>query len=129
MEAIPELPPVRWIFSTHIDTASWGEMAKISAPQGRIGLMDDPEPLDLRLLKFKSVSVHWEAMFTRPMFATSDMIRQHEILNEAAALVDLGKLRATAAQSYGTITAANLRRAHAVLEAGRAVGKIVLAGF
>jgi len=50
-------------------------------------------------------------------------------VNEAAALVDLGKLRATAAQSYGTITAANLRRAHAVLEAGRAVGKIVLAGF
>lgn len=127
--AIPGLPPVRWIFSTHTDTASWAEMAKIIAPQGRIGLIDDPEPLDLRLVKFKSVSVHWEAMFTRPMFATADMVRQHEILNEVAALVDAGALRATAAQNYGTINAENLRHAHAVLEAGRVVGKIVLEGF
>jgi NADPH:quinone reductase len=127
--AIAGLPPVRWIFSTHTDTGSWAEMAKIIAPQGRIGLIDDPEPLDLRLLKFKSVSVHWEAMFTRPMFGTGDMIRQHEILNEAASLVDAGKLRMTAAQSYGTINADNLRRAHALIEAGRVVGKIVLVGF
>ncbi len=126
---IPGLPPVRWIFSTHTDTASWAEMARIVAPQGRIGLIDDPEPLDLRLVKFKSVSIHWEAMFTRPMFATADMIRQHEILEEVAALVDAGALRATASRGFGTINAENLRRAHAVLEAGRAVGKIVLEGF
>jgi zinc-binding alcohol dehydrogenase family protein len=126
---IPGLPPVRWIFSTHTDTASWAEMAKIVAPQGRIGLIDDPEPLDLRLVKFKSVSIHWEAMFTRPMFATADMVRQHEILDAVAGLVDSGALRATASQSYGVINAVNLRRAHAAIEAGRAVGKIVLEGF
>ena len=126
---IPGLPPVRWIFSTHTDTASWAEMAKIVAPQGRIGLIDDPEPLDLRLVKFKSVSIHWEAMFTRPMFATADMVRQHEILDAVAALVDAGTLRTTASQSYGVINAVNLRRAHAAIESGRAVGKIVLEGF
>ncbi|MFM2149157.1 MAG: hypothetical protein RLZZ187_1463 [Pseudomonadota bacterium] len=126
---IAGLPPVRWIFSTHTDTASWSEMAKIVAPQGRIGLIDDPEPLDLRLVKFKSVSIHWEAMFTRPMFATADMVRQHEILDEVAALVDAGALRATASQSYGVINAVNLRRAHAAIESGRAVGKIVMEGF
>ena len=126
---IPGLPPVRWIFSTHTDTASWAEMAKIVAPQGRIGLIDDPEPLDLRLVKFKSVSIHWEAMFTRPMFATADMVRQHEILDAVAGLVDAGALRATASQNYGVINAANLRRTHAAVEAGRAVGKIVLEGF
>jgi NADPH:quinone reductase-like Zn-dependent oxidoreductase len=104
-------------------------MAKIVAPQGRIGLIDDPEPLDLRLVKFKSVSIHWEAMFTRPMFATADMIRQHEILCEIAGLVDAGQLRATATQAYGAIRADNLRRAHAAIEAGRVVGKIVLEGF
>ncbi len=129
LAAIPGLPPVRWIFSTHTDTASWAEMAKIVAPQGRIGLIDDPEPLDLRLVKFKSVSIHWEAMFTRPMFATADMVRQHEILDAVAGLVDAGALRATVSQSYGLINAANLRRAHAAIEAGRAVGKIVLEGF
>ena len=127
--AIAGLAPVSRIFSTHTDAASWAEMAKIVAPQGRIGLIDDPEPLDLRPLKFKSTSIHWEAMFTRPMFRTADMIRQHEILNDVAALVDAGVLRATASRSLGTINAQNLRLAHTALEAGRVVGKIVLAGF
>jgi zinc-binding alcohol dehydrogenase family protein len=127
--ATPGLPPVRWIFSTHTDTASWAEMAKIIAPQGRVGLIDDPDPLDLRLMKFKSVSIHWESMFTRPMFGTADMARQHEMLCEVAALVDAGALRATSTQNFGVINAENLRRAHAAIEAGRVVGKIVLAGF
>ena len=129
VSAIAGLPPVRWIFSTHTSRDSWAELARIVAPQGRIGLIDDPEPLDLRLVKFKSVSIHWEAMFTRPMFATADMIRQHEILCEIAGLVDAGQLRATATQAYGAIRADNLRRAHAAIEAGRVVGKIVLEGF
>jgi zinc-binding alcohol dehydrogenase family protein len=121
--------PVRYVFSTHTDAQAWGEVAKLIAPQGRFGLIDDPEPLDLRLVKFKSVSVHWEAMFTRPMFRTADMVRQHEILDEVAALVDAGALRATAAQDHGPMNAANLRCAHAAVEAGRTVGKIVLDGF
>jgi NADPH:quinone reductase-like Zn-dependent oxidoreductase len=98
------------------------------APQGRVGLIDDPEPLDLRPMKMKSVSIYWESVFTRPMFGTADMVRQHEILTKMAGLVDRGAVRATAAQSLGVINAANLRRAHAV-EAGRVVGKLVLAGF
>ena len=129
MESIGGAPPVRWIFSTHTDAANWAEMARIVAPQGRIGLIDDPEPLDLRLLKFKSVSIHWEAMFTRPMFATADIERQHEILDDVAALIDAGTLQATAAQDFGVINAENLRRAHAAVEAGRVIGKIVLQGF
>ena len=126
---IAGLPPVQRIFTTHTDPASWAEMAKIVAPQGRIGLIDDPEPLDLRLVKFKSVSIHWEAMFTRPMFATVDMARQHDILGEVADLVDAGRLRPTAGQHFGAIDAANLRRAHAAIEGGKVVGKIVLEGF
>ncbi len=68
-------------------------------------------------------------MFTRPLFGTKDMIRQHEILTEVAALVDRGTIRPTATQSLGAINAANLRKAHAAIEAGRVVGKLVLAGF
>ena len=127
--AIRGLAPVSRIFSTHTNAASWAEMATIVAPQGRIGLIDDPEPLDLRLMKFKSVSIHWEAMFTRPMFATDDMQRQHEILNTVADLIDSGKLRATAVTNYGRINAENLRRAHAALEGGHVIGKITLSGF
>jgi NADPH:quinone reductase len=124
-----EAGPMPWIFSTYTDTARWAEMAVMLAPQGSIGLIDDPEPLDLRLLKFKSAAVHWEAMFTRPMFRTRDMVRQHEILGEVAALVEAGRLRATRTKDYGRINAANLRSAHAAIETGKAVGKIVLSGF
>jgi NADPH2:quinone reductase len=119
----------RYVFSTHTDAGAWAEIAKLIAPQGRFGLIDDPEPFDLRLVKFKSVSIHWEAMFTRPMFRTADMQRQHVILSECAALLDCGVLTAPPPTHYGAITAANLRRAHATIEAGRVVGKIVLAGF
>lgn len=121
--------PVRYVFSTHTDARAWAEIAKLIAPQGRFGLIDDPEPLDLRLVKFKSVSIHWEAMFTRPMFRTDDMARQHEILDEVASLVDAGMLRATAAQDFGPMNAEAMRLAHAAVEAGGTIGKIVLGGF
>jgi NADPH:quinone reductase len=126
---IPATRSLRYVFSTHTDAQSWADIAGFIAPQGRFGLIDDPEPLDLRLMKMKSVSIHWEAMFTRPLFGTDDMIRQHEILTEIAGLVDRGVVRATATQSAGTINAVNLRQAHATIEAGSVVGKLVLPGF
>jgi zinc-binding alcohol dehydrogenase family protein len=129
VEALGLHRPLRYVFSTHTDARSWADIAALIAPQGRIGLIDDPEPLDLRLMKMKSVSIHWEAMFTRPMFGTEDMVRQHEILTEVAGLVDRGAVRATATRSVGTINATNLRQAHADIEAGRVVGKLVLEGF
>jgi len=114
---------------THTD-AHFPEIAKAIAPQGRFALIDDPKvPLDISLLKGKSVSIHWESMFTRSTFQTADMERQHEILSEASRLVDAGTLRTTLAEVIGPINAANLRRAHAFIESGRARGKIVLSGF
>ena len=80
-------------------------------------------------LKRKSISVHWELMFTRPLFGTSDMIAQHQLLNEVSALVDAGVLRTTFGQHLGVINAANLKQAHALIESGRAKGKVVLEGF
>jgi len=120
---------VDYVFSCHTSARAWAELARVITPQGRFGLIDDPEPLDLRLYKTKSVSFHWEAMFTRPMQKTPDMARQHEILDEVARMVDAGELRATATRNLGVINAANLRAAHALIEGGHTVGKIVLAGF
>jgi NADPH:quinone reductase-like Zn-dependent oxidoreductase len=77
----------------------------------------------------KSVTFAWELMFTRPAYQTPDMIVQHEILDEAAALFDKGVLRTTMTTNLGVINAANLKRAHALLEGGRVIGKIVLEGF
>lgn len=105
-------------------------LVELLNPQGRLGLIDDPAtPIDIRAMKRKSISLHWEFMYTRSLFHTPDMLAQHRILDEVADLVDAGALRGTMREHYGPINAANLRRAHAQLESGSTIGKIVLEGF
>jgi NADPH:quinone reductase len=100
---------VDYVFATTASGSHFTAIAEIVAPQGRIGLIDDPaESPDIRLVKRKSVSLHWEFMFTRPVFRTADMIRQHELLAEVARLVDGGVLRTTHAETFGPIDAATL---------------------
>ncbi len=113
---------------THTD-AHYPQIVDVLAPQGHLGVIDDPQALDATLLKRKAVSLNWESMFTRSLFETPDMIRQHEILDRIAALIDDGTLRTTFGEHFGRITAENLRRAHAAIESGRTRGKIVLEGF
>jgi zinc-binding alcohol dehydrogenase family protein len=105
------------------------DITEVIAPQGRLALIDDPDVLDIVGLKRKSVSVHWELMFTRSLYQTPDMISQHRILDEVADLVDAGVLRTTLTENAGPIDAANLMRVHALVESGRSIGKIVLSGF
>ena len=99
-------------------------------PQGKLALIDDPvAPLDVMKLKRKSLSLHWELMFTRSLYQTEDMIAQHHLLNRIAELIDTGKVKSTFGEHYGTINAQNLLKAHAQIESGKAIGKIVLEGF
>ncbi|WP_317932881.1 zinc-binding alcohol dehydrogenase family protein [Halioxenophilus sp. WMMB6] len=105
------------------------EIVACLKPQGRFGMIDDPSGLDLGLLKPKSLSLHWEYMFTRALFNTDDMIAQHQALSEISQLVDAGRLRTTLSANFGTINAANLLKAHAAVESETTKGKIVLAGF
>ena len=105
------------------------DIVEAVAPQGKLALIDDPASLDVLPLKRKSISLHWELMFTRSMFETADMIEQHHLLNRISELIDAGVLRSTLAEHFGIINAANLKRAHALLESGKARGKIVLSGF
>lgn len=121
--------PVTFVASLTQTDQHFAAIAQIVAPQGRIALIDDPGLIDVRLLKQKSVSLHWEFMFTRPMFATSDMIRQHDLLCEISGLVDAGRLRTTLHQHLTPISAENLLRAHRLLESGTSRGKVVLSGF
>lgn len=118
-----------FVFSTNHTGAYVDQIAELIAPQGRFGLIDDPEALDVLPFKTKAVSTHWELMFTRPLFETPDMARQGEILTKVAALLDAGKIRSTTTETLGTINADNLKRAHAILESGKARGKLVLEGF
>lgn len=118
-----------FVFSTNYSETYVGPIAELIAPQGRFGLIDDPPELDIMPLKGKSISLHWELMFTRSLFQTEDIAEQGEILKEVAALLDAGKIRSTVTETLGTISAANLRQAHSLLETGRARGKVVLEGF
>ncbi len=120
---------VRYVASlTHTDEY-YPQIVELIAPQGRLGVIDDPVSLDVVPLKRKAVSLHWELMFTRSLFQTPDMVQQNHILETVRRLIDDGTLRPTTGEHYGAITAQNLRQAHEVIERGLARGKIVLEGF
>lgn len=118
-----------FVFSTTGTQQHLAEIVKLIAPQGRFGLIDDPKVLDIVPFKRKSISVHWELMFTRSLYTTADIEEQGALLNEVARLIDAGKLRTTLADVLSPINAANLMKAHALIESGRAKGKVVLEGF
>ena len=118
-----------FVFSTTATDRHLAAIAELIAPQGRWALIDDPGVVDIAPFKRKSVSTHWEFMFTRPVFETADIDAQGALLDEVSRLVDGGVLKTTLGEHFGTINAANLRRAHALIERGAARGKIVLEGF
>ncbi|MBY5920235.1 zinc-binding alcohol dehydrogenase family protein [Ferrimonas balearica] len=124
-----DCPPVKYVASLNQTDSHLAAIAEVIAPQGKLCLIDDPASFDIMPFKRKSVSIHWEFMFTRALFQTKDIQRQQTILTHIAALVDKGRISTTVAEHFGTINAANLKRAHALLESQQSRGKIVLEGF
>lgn len=118
-----------YVFSTTQTDQHLSDIVELIAPQGLFGLIDDPAQLDIKPFKSKSVSVHWEFMFTRSMYQTQDMVKQSELLNEVAELVDADKIKTTVTQTLTPINAQNLKLAHQKIESGTTKGKIVLHGF
>ena len=125
------IPSVTHVASLTQTDKHFTEIAEALSPQGKLALIDDPDPaaLNISLLKHKSISLHWELMFTRSLFSTPDLLAQHKLLSEMAELVDAGLIRTTFSEHLGKINADNLKRAHALIESGTTKGKIVLEGF
>lgn len=123
------IPEVRYVAGLTATAQHQKSIVSVLAPQGAFAVIDDPGSLDVVPFKRKSLSVHWESMFTRPVYGTPDLAAQHRILDEVSALTDAGVLRTTLREDYGPINAASLKRAHAAIESGRSIGKIVLSGF
>lgn len=121
------VPPVTHIAALSNTADHWGELAELIAPQGRLAIITDHDTLDAVPFKAKSVSLHWEMVFTRPLFGTPDMVAQHRTLDEVAALVDACVLRSTANRVLYPLGAARLREAHRLVENGGMVGKVVVA--
>ena len=122
-------PAVDYIVSLTQTEAHIAQIVEAIAPQGKFGLIDDPAVLDATQFKRKAVSIHWELRFTRSLYGTEDKIGQHRLLDEVAGLVDAGLVRTTLSERFGTINASNLKRAHALIESGKARGKVVLEGW
>ncbi|MDO7436656.1 zinc-binding alcohol dehydrogenase family protein [Acinetobacter nosocomialis] len=118
-----------YVFSTTQTDQHLSDIVELIAPQGHFGLIDDPEQLDIKPFKSKSISVHWEFMFTRSMFKTIDMQKQSELLNEVSKLVEEGKIKTTVTEVLSPINAENLKQVHQQIESGKTKGKIVLHGF
>jgi zinc-binding alcohol dehydrogenase family protein len=128
---VAEVAPggVDYVFSTTGSDRNLEDYAEALNPFGHIVAIDDPQDLDIGVLKRKSISFHWEFMFTRSLFQTADQAKQHDILRQVARLVDLGVLSTTANLDLGPINAANLREAHRIQESGAAIGKTTLTGI
>ena len=122
--------PVTHIASLNGTESYFESYPELLAPFGKIAMIDDPgKPLDVMKLKLRSQSLHIEFMFARSMFNAADMNEQGRLLNRVADLVDQGYIQTTSGKNLGTINADHLKAAHAELESGKAIGKIVLEGF
>jgi NADPH:quinone reductase len=133
----PLVPQVRALGMQHVDHVAifndmrhWAAAVELVRPQGGIVSIDDTDlPMPMDGMKTKAASLHWEFMFARAMHQTPDMIEQHRLLSFVAKEIDAGRIRTTVSEVLRPINAANLRQAHALVESGRARGKIVLEGY
>jgi zinc-binding alcohol dehydrogenase family protein len=123
------VPPVKYVASLTATARNFAQLVEVLAPQGKLGLIDDPATLDVVPLKRKAASLHWEFMFARSMWQTPDMAEQGRLLSRVSDLVDRGELRSTQTQTFSPINVENLRKAHALAESGKAIGKVTLSGF
>jgi zinc-binding alcohol dehydrogenase family protein len=124
--AIKEVAPdgVDYLFTSY-STGQIDTYAKIMRPFGEIVAIDDGQQ-DLTPLKAKSITWHWELMFTRSMHQTADLDTQGRLLDEAADLLDKGTLRHTTTTTIDDFSAAGIRRAHELVASGRTIGKVVV---
>jgi zinc-binding alcohol dehydrogenase family protein len=121
---------VKYVLALTRTEDHFDELIEAMAPQSAIALIENPAlPLDIIKLKPKSISLHWEFMFTRSRYQTPDMEEQGRLLNQVADLADAGQIQSTLNTNLGIINAANIRQAHALVESGRAIGKIALSGW
>ena len=119
----------RYVASLTATDQHFPAILELIKPRGHVVCIDDPESLDIKAGKGKALTFSWELMFTRPMFKTADLDQQHALLNRVSALLDEGTLVSTVNNRLGTLSVETLKRAHALQESGRVIGKNVLGGF
>ncbi len=122
------LGEVDYVFGVTQTPRHMADIGRLIRPFGHLCVIDSAE-MDLSPIRFKSVSLHFEYMFTRPVFQTADMIEQHRLLAEVSRLVDAGRIRSTRTRTLSPICAETVREGHRLTETGRTLGKTVIAGW
>ncbi|MBV7408547.1 zinc-binding alcohol dehydrogenase family protein [Maritimibacter sp. DP1N21-5] len=120
---------VRYAFPLNGTVEHWPDIVECLAPEGEVVVVDNPQGIDAAALRLKAGALHFEMMWTKVFQGGDRQSAIGALLGEVADLVDAGKLRSAASQDFGSITAANLRRAHQAVETGKTIGKITLTGF
>ncbi len=121
------IPSVDYILCLNNTDLHWQNMADVIKPQGKIcSVVGNQAPLDLNILKSKSVIFAWEFMFTKSMYHTEDIQSQGKLLNRVSQLCDRGIIKTTLKENFGSLNPHNLAKAHAQVESGTTIGKIVL---
>ena len=119
----------RYVASLNGTDGHFPAIIELIKPRGHIALIDDPQSLDINSIKLKALTFSWEFMFTRSMFQTDDIEKQHELLNRVSELIDDGTLISTVTNNLGKVSVETLKEAHVQQESGRVIGKNVLDGF
>lgn len=119
----------KYIASLNGSDKNWERIIEAIEPRGHIAIIDADTELSVLPCKLKSLTVTYELMFTRPMMATKDIQKQHDLLNRVADLVDAGTIVTTATANLGPLTLENLKKGHELQETGKVIGKNVLGGF
>ncbi|ELQ6223447.1 zinc-binding alcohol dehydrogenase family protein [Cronobacter turicensis] len=118
---------VDFIFILNDTDGHWAAVSQLIAPQGHIcSIVENAHPLDQDALKSKSAALHWEFMYTRSMYQTTDMARQGEILNEVATLVDAGEVESALSETFHGLSVESISKAHQKVLEGHMRGKVVV---
>lgn len=124
----------------------WSMLPDMLEPYGEIAcIVPFASPVDINALMRKSLSLHWEFMFSKALFPTSrrrarvaqgghepagrSLMAPGGILNHVASLVDEGRLRSTETLCLGRVSASGVLQAMRQLASGHTIGKITFSGF
>ncbi|EZH64591.1 NADPH:quinone reductase [Bacillaceae bacterium JMAK1] len=110
---------------THL-TTHWDAICEVIAPEGKIVSIVSEEKVDLNKLKTKSATFSYEFMFTRAMYETETMIKQHHLLNEVSELIDQGEIQHTMTEIHSPLNAKTVAKAHEKLQSQSMIGKLVI---
>ncbi|HXN93962.1 MAG TPA: zinc-binding alcohol dehydrogenase family protein [Candidatus Acidoferrales bacterium] len=124
--ASAHISQIDMVLSTAKTADNLGWIANLLRPFGHLSVVDLSLSIDANALMLKSASLHMEMVFSK-ILNGRDFKSQGGILEDVAALVVAGRVRAIANTRLDGLTGETMRAAHALVETARTIGKVVIA--